>query len=221
MFIFFWKELSYNPLEHGDLQALPCPSLQQADTRPVSTNFNIIISSWLSSWPGKWPWWPLKKHQSLTLNVMKTMSSLSTKAIALVIFAFSRSHYVSPSGVIEMKEDARPNFYQQQMVQGVAQEDGVSKEAVWTGETKDPLPLTEAGQITGKTQSARDHAVVVCSLKKDGAITQDLRMVADTVRALVEYTECVIYRSVVFLFLLLTYNTWINCFELHRCARRS
>ena len=27
---------------HGDLHALPCPGLQQADTRPLSTNFYVV-----------------------------------------------------------------------------------------------------------------------------------------------------------------------------------
>ena len=36
------KELPDNPFGHGDLQALFCPSLQQADTRPLSTNFYVI-----------------------------------------------------------------------------------------------------------------------------------------------------------------------------------
>ena len=31
-----------NPFGHSDLQALPCSGLQQADARPLSTNFYII-----------------------------------------------------------------------------------------------------------------------------------------------------------------------------------
>ena len=38
------KELinNNNPFGHGDLHTLPCPGLQQADTRPLSTNFYIV-----------------------------------------------------------------------------------------------------------------------------------------------------------------------------------
>ena len=35
------KELANNPFGHGDLHALPYPGLQQADTRPLSTNFYV------------------------------------------------------------------------------------------------------------------------------------------------------------------------------------
>ena len=33
------KELANNTFGHGDLHALPSPGLQQADTRPLATNF--------------------------------------------------------------------------------------------------------------------------------------------------------------------------------------
>ena len=36
------KELANNPFGHGDLHVLPYPGLQQADTRPLSTNFNVV-----------------------------------------------------------------------------------------------------------------------------------------------------------------------------------
>ena len=36
------KELANNPFGHGDLHTLPCPSLQQADTGPLSTNFYVV-----------------------------------------------------------------------------------------------------------------------------------------------------------------------------------
>ena len=35
------KELANNPFGH-DLHALPYPGLQQADTRPLSTNFYVV-----------------------------------------------------------------------------------------------------------------------------------------------------------------------------------
>ena len=35
------KELANNFFGHGDLQALPCPGLQQADTKPLSSNYFI------------------------------------------------------------------------------------------------------------------------------------------------------------------------------------
>ena len=37
------KELANNPLGHGDLHALPCPDPQKADTRPLSTNFYVVL----------------------------------------------------------------------------------------------------------------------------------------------------------------------------------
>ena len=36
------KELANKSFGHGDLLVLPCLGLQQADTRPLSTNFNVI-----------------------------------------------------------------------------------------------------------------------------------------------------------------------------------
>ena len=39
-----FKELANNPFGRGYLHALPCPGLQEADTRPLSTNFYIIHS---------------------------------------------------------------------------------------------------------------------------------------------------------------------------------
>ena len=36
------KGLTNNPFKHGDLHALPCPDLQQADTRSLSTIFYIV-----------------------------------------------------------------------------------------------------------------------------------------------------------------------------------
>ena len=36
------KELANNPFGHGDLHALPYPGLQQADARPLSTNFYVV-----------------------------------------------------------------------------------------------------------------------------------------------------------------------------------
>ena len=36
------KELAINPFGHGDMHTLPCPGLQQADTRRLSTNFYVF-----------------------------------------------------------------------------------------------------------------------------------------------------------------------------------
>ena len=36
------KELANNPFGHGDLHALFYPGLQQADPRPLSTNFYVV-----------------------------------------------------------------------------------------------------------------------------------------------------------------------------------
>ena len=37
-----------NPFGHGDLHALPCLGLQQADTRQISTNFCVVQKMYVS-----------------------------------------------------------------------------------------------------------------------------------------------------------------------------
>ena len=47
------KELANNPFGHGDLHALPYlgPGLQQADTRPLSTNFYVVQTMYVLTNP--------------------------------------------------------------------------------------------------------------------------------------------------------------------------
>ena len=93
-----------------------------------------------------------------------------------------------------MREDARPNFYQQLTVPGVAMVDGASRENASVGATKDLLPSTVVGQIMVTIRNVQGHVVAVYNTKNAGAITQDLKMGEDTVKALAEFTECVMYR---------------------------
>ena len=39
------NELAYNPFGHGDLHAIPCPGLQQADTRPLFNFYKLLSRS--------------------------------------------------------------------------------------------------------------------------------------------------------------------------------